>query len=189
MLTMCLLVILAAMAWPALEKPLAGMRLRKAADQIRAEWATARVDAMNSAQTYLFRYVANEGRFRVERYTPPQGQGDSEFGVATGGVGQDAGNTEMTPEVRQDALPEGVTFAASEVVVDTRASMIAAEMAQSGTEEASWSEPILFYPDGTTSTVRLVLKNADDRYLELQLRGYTGVVTIGEVRNTLEVEQ
>jgi len=186
MLTMCLLVILAAMAWPALEKPFAGMRLRKAADQIRAEWTTARVEAMNSGQTYLFRYALNEDRFRVEGYSPEQAQGYSAFGTTLGETGQGLRNTGTAPGAREDILPEGVTFVAGETAVDTRAALIAAEMEQSGTGEAGWSDPILFYPDGTTSTVRLVLKNPDDRYVEVQLRGFTGVITISEVRGTLE---
>ena len=187
LLTMCLLVILAAMAWPALDKPFAVMRLRKAADQIRAEWTTARVEAMNSGQTYLFRYALNENRFRIEGYSPQQGQGYSAFGTTLGETRQGLGNTGTVPEARQDVLPEGVTFVAGETAADTRAALIAAEMEQSGTEEAGWSDMILFYPDGTTSTTRLVLKNADDRYIEVQLRGFTGVITISETRGTQEV--
>jgi prepilin-type N-terminal cleavage/methylation domain-containing protein len=186
MLTMCLLVILAAMAWPSLQKPFAGMRLRKAADQIRAEWTTARVEAMNSGQTYLFRYAPNEDRFRVEGYSPEQAQGYSAFGTALGETGPGLRNTATVLAAREDILPEGVTFVASETAVDTRAALMAAEMEQSDTGEGGWSDPILFYPDGTTSTVRLVLKNADDRYIEVQLRGFTGVITISEVRGSLE---
>ena len=57
MLTLCLMVIVAGLAWPVLIGGFANQRLRSAADQIRAEWVAARVEAMDSGRTYLFRYT------------------------------------------------------------------------------------------------------------------------------------
>ena len=37
-----------------------------------------------------------------------------------------------------------------------------------------WSSPIFFYPDGTTSTAAVLLKNESGRCLEVRLRGLTG---------------
>ena len=45
------------------------------------------------------------------------------------------------------------------------------------------SDPILFYPDGTTSTSRLRLHNEYGRWMELSIRGLTGVVTVGPIQN------
>jgi hypothetical protein len=186
LLTTCLLVILAALAWPALDKPFAGQRLRKAADRIRAEWCSVRVEAMESGQTYLFRYTANDNRFRVECYSATETEEDPVFGDV---LGQSAGGLGYSGAPRapiDDTLPEGVTFVASETATDTRATMIASEAGQLSATDADWSEPILFYPDGTTSTARLVLKNEHDRYIELLLRGLTGMVNIGEVYTSQE---
>jgi hypothetical protein len=44
-----------------------------------------------------------------------------------------------------------------------------------------WSQPILFYPDGTTSTATILLKNAQSRCVELHLRGLTGAISTGKV--------
>jgi hypothetical protein len=52
--------------------------------------------------------------------------------------------------------------------------------------ETGWSQPIFFYPDGTTSSVRLWLRNKDGRMIELYLRGLTGVVKVGNVTTTAQ---
>ena len=44
-----------------------------------------------------------------------------------------------------------------------------------------WSSPIFFYPDGTTSTAAVLLKNETGRCIEARLRGLTGTGTITEI--------
>jgi hypothetical protein len=45
----------------------------------------------------------------------------------------------------------------------------------------STASMVFFYPDGTTSNAVVQLQNDRGRFVELTLRGMTGVVTIGEV--------
>jgi len=185
LLTMCLLVLLAALSWPALEKPFDGARLRKAAGQIRAEWRTARVEAMDSGEIYFFRCAANEGDYRVECYSAAEAQQNSVYGNRLGNSARDIASI-GTVKPRQESLPDGVTFVTGEIDLDTRAATISSAMEQAAVSETAWSDPILFYPDGTTSTARLVLKNKHGRSIELQLRGLTGVVSIGQVQASEE---
>ena len=42
----------------------------------------------------------------------------------------------------------------------------------------AWSAPIFFYPDGSTSTAAVLLKNESGRCIEVRLRGLTGSGTI-----------
>lgn len=187
LLTLCLLVIVAALAWPVLEKPLANLRLRKAADRIRARWCAARVDAMGSGQTYVFRYVPGENRFRIERRdvdctADDPALDDSSPGLAVAGGYQATGGYEPGPQQREDVLPQGVIFLGSETETDARAAMIQSQDESSSVLDAEWSEPILFYSDGTTSTTRLSLQNEHGRSIELSLRGLTGVVEVGEIQ-------
>ena len=44
----------------------------------------------------------------------------------------------------------------------------------SGSDGTVWSTPIFFYPDGSTSTAALLLKNESGRCIEIRLRGLTG---------------
>jgi len=180
MLTMCLLVVIAALAWPALDKPFANQRLRKAADKIRAEWYGARVEALNSGLTHIFRYTIDGDSYRIERQAAPETPSDVAYDTtydATTGQQSYAADLPAT----QGRLPEGVTFVVSETALDTRVATIESQSASVSSLEASWSDPILFYPDGTTSTARLVLRNQHSRCIELALRGLTGVVKVGEL--------
>ena len=85
-------------------------------------------------------------------------------------------------------LPEDISFAAGQTRVDSRAAAFESDSQAIGADqlEAGRSKPILFYPDGTTSSARLMLKNKQNRRIELALRGLTGVVTVGQLRSTEE---
>ena len=43
-----------------------------------------------------------------------------------------------------------------------------------GVDGKAWSVPIFFYPDGSTSTAAVLLKNENGRCIEVRLRGLTG---------------
>ena len=192
LLTMCLLVLMASLSWTAMDKPFANVRLRKAADRIRAELYTARVEALESGEIHMFQCTVNEDGYSIECYSTASVQGnalDDSLGGASqplGGTSQLGGGGAAATKPIEGSLPQDVTFVSCETELDSRAAMIGSELEQSGMAEAGSSAPILFYPDGTTSTARLVLKNEHDRYIELVLRGLTGVVNIGEVSSSEE---
>ncbi len=48
--------------------------------------------------------------------------------------------------------------------------------------EVAWSEPVWFYPDGLTSNARWSLISEDGYQVEVFLRGLTGTVRVGPVR-------
>jgi len=178
LLVLALLVVLASIAWPALQRPLSGQRLRKSADAVRVVWARSRVKAMSTGQTLVFRYSVEGDRYCLQYHAGPEFSADA-FSEESATFTDDA-DSSLFVFGHEAKLPEGVVFMSGETTEDTRASSLLLEeppMAEAGT---SWSEPILFYPDGTSSTVRLVLRNEFDRAIELSLRGLTGVVTMGE---------
>jgi len=74
-----------------------------------------------------------------------------------------------------------MTFVGGETTLDSRAAMISAESTTMLSAEAGWSQPILFYPDGTTSDARLTVANEQGRYIDVTLRGLTGVVKVSDV--------
>jgi len=178
LLVLCLLLILASMAWPVLERPLANQRLRQAADVVRTAWTRARVEAMSSGCTYVFSHGLESDAYRVEElqsveYVPETA--DEDYGE----VGSPASH----------ALPEGCRFVGGETRLDDRAAMAFGEDAppEADADGTAWSDPILFYPDGTTSDATVVLENEYHRRIELSLRGLTGVATVGELYETEEV--
>lgn len=192
MLVLSLLVFLAALSWPSVGLPLANQALRAAADDVRTAWARARVSAMSSGHTYVFRaynmpeaYRKQErkgDRYRITCQVAPEASADlspAGFGTAEPQVVEEGG-----PALAEDgALPEGICFVGGQTAADSR-SVAASSDADSALDEGlPLGDPILFYPDGTTSTSCLRLQNEYGRCMELSLRGLTGVVTVGRVQD------
>ena len=178
LLTLCLIVVITSLAWPVLDKPFANLRLKKVADEVRAQWAGARVEAMDSGRTYVFRYVAGGDRFRIEAYATVETQEDPVYDDYFDGSAGGLGYTGQACQPVDGTLPEGITF---ETELDSRAASTNLEAGSLTAFEANWSGPILFYPDGTSSTAVLRLKNQHDRCIDVSLRGLTGTSNVGEV--------
>lgn len=176
LLVLALLVVLASLAGPALVRPFAGQRLRAAADQVRTEWAAARLEAIKSGRVYVFRYVPGTGDFSVESQVTPEAQ-----------VGDGAVDDPEHPGVPVDEfdlaakvyhLPEGVIFAGGESGYDSRAQTVARD---GGPIAGPSNQSILFFADGTATSAVLSLENREGSAIELSLRGITGVATVGRV--------
>ena len=173
LLVMALLAVLAAFAWPLIQKPLESVRLRRAADRVRTEWSAARVAAMTSGQIHAFRFERESDRFAVAPWN------DSVVEVSGAAEATDAEGVR-----REEAqLPEGIVFVSSNQPSDGSVKSEA---------DISSSPAILFYPDGTTSDVTLTLRN-DRQSNEYQstvavaLRGLTGTSRVGDVLYSDEV--
>jgi hypothetical protein len=76
-------------------------------------------------------------------------------------------------ETEEDLLPRGISFSANITAVDDRA----AEALSAG-DSGSTIRPILFYPDGTSQDARVVLQNEKQQFVEVQLRGMTGLSSV-----------
>ncbi len=183
LLALALLVVIATFAWPMLQAPFAHRQLRSAADRVRAAWVRAHISAMNADRVYMFRCTLDGTDFHIQQWESQELLADlSQSGVADGGAAY--GWTESgEAKYRAGKLPEGIVFSACEALADTRSAMIplGAELQGEVPSGVGWSDPIMFYPDGTTSTARLELRNARGLAIELRLRGLTGVVNVSEV--------
>ncbi len=180
LLTLALLVILVSITWPTLDRAFDNQRLKKAGDLVRAEWARARVKAMSSGSTHIFQYMVEGEQYATHRRTSSEIDVESSAHDAPPGFGEAVFEAPVSFGAEQN-LPEGVVFSGSETLLDSRAEMILGDASQFRQEREGWSDPIFFYPDGTTSTARLQLRNERGRFLELSLRGLTGVTTVSEV--------
>ena len=73
-------------------------------------------------------------------------------------------------------LPEGITVVSSETG-DIRSAVVSVDSTGLNNQEADWSSPIFFYPDGTTSDAKVVLANPYDNRIVVRLRGLTGMAS------------
>lgn len=207
MLVLTLLAVLAAFAWPAFDGPMAANRVYRSGEKIRAEWRRARVDAMASGTTRIFRFAPGTNGYAIEA------ESECPFVASGGGMGgldaygaldltsQDSG-TAGSVSRKQRALPDDVVFGDCEVQTDTRADLYGPDSSSAfGPESATFSattsgssldadgyssSPILFFADGTTSTARLLLKNEHGHQVEVRLRGLTGVVAVDWAESSQE---
>lgn len=202
LLVLGVIVAFMAVSIPAIHGPLQNYRLRKAADLVRARWAKARSTAMRNGQTMVFRFLPGQSQFQVLPWESESDLVESSLflaGTAAGGtvVGSSvgAGGIGATANINSgtnvlgvvEELPDGVIFVGLEGVVNVR-DAVASERLQMATGGSDgWSGPILFYPDGTTSTVRLVLGNNQGQFVMLKLRGLSGVAEVSDLLSADEL--
>jgi len=185
LLVLVLIVILLALALPAMKGPLASQRLRKSADLLRAKWSATRVKAMRTGRIQAFRFQLDGDRYLVQPWILSDDSLEA----------NDADESAEMPAfaVDEEQLPEGVFFSVEDLLDDARAESLrqrepAGEplpdtaLADFDAGSRPWSRPILFYPDGTTSTAEVTLMNDRRRAVTVQLRGLTGIARVGELR-------
>ncbi len=181
LLVLALLVTLAAITWPALDRPMANQRLRKAADTVRVAWAKARIRAMSTGQTLVFRCTLDSDEYTIESQPGPESvesmssSNDGQFDETV------SDSTTLTDPLssKTHQLPENIRFVDGEVTFDTRATILG-EASEETANSGLGVDPILFFPDGTTTTATLTLENQYERRIELSLRGLTGVISVGD---------
>jgi hypothetical protein len=197
MLVMSLLVVVAALAMPAVGVTLDRHYLRNAGEAIRTHWAKARVKAMENGRTYTFRYEPSGKTFIVQPWLSEDdylessemmmsgGTGGGVGGGMAGGAAMGQGTTLMETPI-EEALPDSVSFVGSEVVEDSRGMLISQVSGMAA--DTALSAPIFFYPDGTTSTARLVMVNERNRYITVSLRGLTGMTRVTAIQTFDEIQ-
>jgi len=166
-LVLALLVVLSAISIPLMEGQISRAALNSGGDLLRGAWAKARLAAMQSGQTHVFRFEPTGSRFQIVALDALSAPANNEL------LAEDPETKpEFTEFVRlsQSRLPDGIVFNSGNI------SPSAQLMATLPTVvEGSWSQPILFYPDGTTSDASLVLANARNVAIRVTLRGLTGI--------------
>ena len=195
---------LAAMAWPALQKPLARHRLWAAAKQMRSELVRTRLDAIAQGRAMQFRYLPGAGTYRIEPLgaaragrSGPQANAALEGGYSNATddleIETADGRGVVEPPVEDSALPDEIAFAADgSALVETAEATAEANRDSTEEDEAlidpsaalaetEWSKPIVFYPNGRATDAELVLIGERDYRIHLALRGVTGAISVGKV--------
>jgi Tfp pilus assembly protein FimT len=194
LLVLGLLVVIGATVMPFVGGTLGNHRLRKSADMIRAEWLKARAKAMQTGRTYVFRYEPETDGYLVEPwYSDEDLLESSQVGLSSGlnsfaAPTQSFALSDTLDTAKTRHLPQDITFVASETTGEAR-DQIATQSGESlQMQDPTLAEPIFFYPDGTSSTARLLVMNERPRYILLTLRGLTGVVYVSEPMNAEQVQ-
>ena len=180
LLVLAILVAAAALSMPSLRSVMRSTTLNAAADAVRTAWTSAHVKAMKTGRIQVFRYDMGGRKYILEPYV---GEDDELEGAATDEAAAAAG---LSP-VQERELPDGTTFVAGDSLSDSRGTAAAEAPTASGTE-ANWSQPILFYPDGTSSDAYVVVGDDEERGIRVDLRGMTGAAKVGSISAVTDLQ-
>jgi len=185
LVVLALMVLIASLAAPSMLGMLETHKLRKSADLLRAEMADARLRAMELGQIQMFRYQIDGNQFGFEPwYTDEALLEGNQVGPS---LLPPTAERDGLPDNRLEQLPDGIQILGGERSSDTRSMEIDLALSRELAANQTWSPPILFYPDGTSSDARIVLTNKRQQVVEVTLRGITGTTKAGDVMRLEEV--
>ncbi len=215
LLVIALVVAVGALVLPALANTMQNRQLKLSGEQVRSEFAKARVKAMRTGRIQVFRYELAGDRFLIEPWfaegeeletsaeAMPAGRGSPGQNMAgqrttgprrqpTGGNASLGGGSEVNDGTRR--LPDGVLFIHGASTDDPRTRAVEVNLdeplvAQRGLDEMAtmWSRPILFYTDGTSSEAEVLLKNRRNYFVRVELRGITGIARASDLLTVEEL--
>ena len=169
-LVLAVFVIISALSMPAIGRAFSGQHLRSGADVVRAGFSEARVKAMESGDVYGFFYLP----------------GESQYFVAPMSLGFRSIRDGVRPETFVQELENGIVFVIGETKPDSRSS----EATQNAESSFSSMRPVLFYPDGTSQSGRILLQSeASSQLIQIDLRGLTGTSSKSKLLGPDEVNQ
>lgn len=205
LLVLALMAAIAAMVWPALQRPLATQRLKRAAEQVRMHLIRARTQAINTGETFGFTFQPGKSALRMAAYTNNEAlveslstmsQGSGQQGTsgqapmtAAASSGASAVSAAASRPTFEDVLPEGVVFYGGDVASDARSDQFLAQERVKGSVDLSWSQPVLFYPDGTALAARIAVVGDRNRAIVIEVRSLTGGAKVGDITTVEALRQ
>jgi Tfp pilus assembly protein FimT len=180
---------LAAFSWPSVRTMIRKNDLRAAAKQLRSVWAKARLDAIEFGQVQRFRFQPGSGVYEIRGLADPGASDDSSASTQSTQVGSQrssqvgsrslasSGGNGAAHDEGVESMPSGIEFAqpaSQDDAILTRGEMTTVS-------DGTWSEPVLFFPNGRTSNATVRLRGQNKSSIEVVLRGLTGSVAIGEI--------
>ncbi len=209
LLVMVVIVLVSTIALVNMRHAFAHTRLKKGAQSIRTEFARARIKAIKSGQAQVFRHLVGDNGYVTSSQASAEDllESDARF-IDAAALGIDVeegsaadrnvGGLGLTNDIER--LPEDVYFMGSDVSMDARAESRLSNFPEIGASNSSsdasggqegvaagWGVPVFFFPDGSSTTARMVLANKKGYALSVELRGLTGVARVGTMRPASEI--
>lgn len=171
-LVISIIVVVAALTLPAVQRMIANQALQKGADRVRVAFGQARVQAIRTGEVQAMFYWPGGSYFEVAPL--------SNFQEVTAQASrrQDNVNRGTATDFDEDLLPRGVTFVAGETSSDSRSADVT-----SAADVNGQLEMVLFYPDGTSQDAKLTVRNTKGSLMGVELRGLTGTARTRRVDN------
>ncbi len=213
LVVLVVVVVLGAIAYPTISGMTGVESLLRSGDQVRIHLARSRNQAMRSGQTLSMRYELQGNRYVIEPWTTGEefleagATADNQQLVNILGV---ANNTALDESDNHTVkkllgyphkLQENIQFVSSIMEFDARATILgdgqfndlttpAGQSSITDGIQGVWSDPILFYPDGSTSQTEIRLGSSDGKgFIMVRLRGLTGIAYVTKVASAEEIQR
>jgi len=168
LLALTIMLTMAALAWTPLLRSWGDHRLQAATEDVRNVLAGTRIFSLDHDTVWQFRYEPGGDHFVRVPYQ------------------QSPSDTQTVPDINGRmslTLPEGVTFGEDDSLTTTGTEPLAATDLEGLPDAAeltglSWSQPVLFYPDGTATETALQVVDEEVGELTIHVRQLTGGVTV-----------
>lgn len=177
LLVLGVLAVLAGIAWPALLQFSTEQAIRGASETVRSQLDQARTRAIETGKPYHFLYEPDGTHFLVmpaERDIAPA----TTFTVAPP---VNAIHTATSGEVADGLLfhpGPGLVARGHRLNIEDLSELPDAGLLQ----QIQWSAPITYQPDGTSEDVSFRLADQNQRYIELSVRGLTGMAKASDLQ-------
>lgn len=186
LLVVSVLAVLASLTLPQIAWLLGDRKVVRSANQVREEFMRARINAMREGRVMMMDAILESNQLRVRPYFSAADSVNALDQTGTQSAllnGADQGN--VTAVIADEADTQTVELAGEVIVqaVSVVSAARAAEIEQMNMSQQSsgYSQPILFYPDGTTSTAAVTVSDAKYGKVTIKMRGITGEVTVGSM--------
>ncbi len=191
LLVLSIIAVTVSVAIPTYDGMITSRRIFYAVDKLQLELQRTRVEAIRTGQAQTFRCHLGTSEYVVQPWLKASDEVEASVGativtqlgqaIETEAVGNMVGGSMPDPTEGQLLLEEGIVFADAQMQNDTR-SMSEQSVTDTMVAAATgWSQPIMFYPDGSASTAHLVIQNERGRRFAVQLRGLIGEVKVVEM--------
>ncbi len=186
LLVLAVLAAVASIVLPQTGILLGDRQLVRSGEIVRIELTRLRVDAMRQGRVMIFQGELEGNSFEIKPFqsfsdaTESMEQVGSQSALLTGASQALAVAPQGSSTTRNVPLTEGVTIESVATVSAARAFEIQ-QSTEAATQTGNLSQPILFYPDGSTSTAAVTLKHETMGRIVVKLRGITGDATVSEV--------
>ncbi|QDS98594.1 prepilin-type N-terminal cleavage/methylation domain-containing protein [Adhaeretor mobilis] len=165
LLVLALLSIIAGLATPSIGRSFASVKLRRAGDEVLAAWTEARTEAIRSGEVQQFLFQVEGSTYRVAKWSTTE-ETEPEEPAAEQAAESETG-------LNKEIVFHAGSIIEEQITGDTSRQRQVVSLKGRGKE--TWSQPLLFFPNGSTSDATVALKNASNQYLRIRLRGLTGV--------------
>lgn len=187
LLALAILAGLAALAVPSFSGLLADRSLVRAGDQLMVEMMQSRLAAMRNGRSYLLQAMEGSGTIRVSPWVEVSDMTEANDQTGTTSALMTGGNItagtmrqiDVEKQSKESQLPAATTISKIAIKPSERDLLILSQMQMES--QNGWSSPILFFPDGSSSTAAITLSYEGVGRVIILLRGLTGEVTVSEI--------